>query len=147
MKPIHPAARSLKCWIFINGLLRTSTSLLPIITLMIPEGMRYNAANYSRDDNPYLTPESAGDLNMFRGIAQYNLIGNFFFGVNYIADENCIVRPEYEALVENFRCVSSAIPLLLKYQGTGKVHAIIQEYKQSAQYMDFDGWMGNRRMG
>jgi len=45
---------------------------------------------------PIFTPESAGDQNMFRGIAQYNLIGNFFFGVNYIADENCIVRPQYE---------------------------------------------------
>jgi hypothetical protein len=110
-------------------------------------GYEYNAANYSRDDNPYLTPESAGDLNMFRGIAQYNLIGNFFFGVNYIADENCEVRPEYQALVENFRCVSSAIPLLLKYQGTGRVHAIIQEYKQAAQYIDMDGWMGIAEWG
>jgi hypothetical protein len=110
-------------------------------------GYERNAISYSREDNPYFTPESAGDLNMFRGIAQYNLIGNFFFGVNYIADENCMVRPEYEALIENFRCVSSAIPLLLKYQGTGKVHAIIQEYKQNAQFMDFDGWWGVAEWG
>jgi hypothetical protein len=110
-------------------------------------GYEKNAANFSREDNPYMTPESAGDLNMFRGIAQYNLIGNFFFGVNYIADENCQVRPEYEALIENFRCVSSAIPLLLKYQGTGKVQAIIQEYKQAAQFMDFDGWWGMAEWG
>ena len=97
-------------------------------------GYEYNAINYSREDNPYFTPESAGDQNMFRGIAEYNLIGNFFFGVKYIVDENCQVRPEYQALIENFRCVSSAIPLLLKYQGTGKVHAIIQEFKQAGNH-------------
>ena len=128
--------------------------IAPHLDLIAPDnypddsrGYEYNAANYSRDDNPYFTPESAGDLNMFRGIADYNLIGNFFFGVNYIADENCIVRPDYEALVENFRCVSAAIPLLLKYQGTGKVHAIIHEYKKAAQFIDFDGWWGIAEWG
>jgi hypothetical protein len=105
-------------------------------------GYEYNAINYSRDDNPYFTPESAGDQNMFRGIADYNLIGNFFFGVEYIVDENCQVRPEYQALVENFHCISSAIPLLLKYQGTGKIHAFIQEFKLLAQRVDLDGWLG-----
>jgi hypothetical protein len=123
--------------------------LTPHIDIIAPDnypddsrGYEANAANFSRADNPYFTPESAGDLNMFRGIADYNLIGNFFFGVQYITDENCIVRPDYEALVENFQCVSSAIPLLLKYQGTGKIHAIIQEYKLSAQHMEFSGWEG-----
>ena len=116
--------------------------IAPDIYLDDSRGYEANAASYSRDDNPYFTPESAGDQNMFRGIAEYNLIGNFFFGVQYIVDENCVVRPDYEALVENFRIVSGAIPLLLKYQGTGKVHALIQEYKQSAQYIDLDGWMG-----
>jgi hypothetical protein len=110
-------------------------------------GYEENAKAFSRPDNPYLTPESAGDLNMFRGIADYNLIGNFFFGVNYIADANCCVRPEYEALVENFRCVSSAIPLILKYQGTGKMHAVLQEYKQASQYIDLDGWAGVAEWG
>jgi hypothetical protein len=37
--------------------------------------------------------------------------------------------------------------LLLKYQGTGRVHAIIQEYKQAAQYIDMDGWMGIAEWG
>ena len=128
--------------------------IAPHLNLIAPDNYpddsrayEYNAANYSRDDNPYFTPESAGDLNMFRGIADYNLIGNFFFGVNYIADENCIVRPDYEALVENFRCVSAAIPLLLKYQGTGKVQAIIHEYKKAAQFIDFEGWWGIAEWG
>jgi len=41
-----------------------------------------------------------------------------------------------------FHCISSAIPLLLKYQGTGKIHAFIQEFKLLAQRVDLDGWLG-----
>jgi hypothetical protein len=104
-------------------------------------GYEANAANYSRVDNPYFTPETAGDQNMFRGIANYNLIGNFFFGIEYIVDENLVIRPEYKSLLENFRCVSSAIPLILKYQGTGKIQPVIQEFKLTAQRLDFEGYM------
>jgi hypothetical protein len=105
-------------------------------------GYEASAANYSRPDNAYFTPETAGDQNMFRGIADYNLIGNFFFGVEYILTEDGMLRPEYKGLAENFRCVASAIPLILKYQGTGKIHSLIQEYKLTAQRLDLDGYWG-----
>jgi hypothetical protein len=106
------------------------------------EGYKANSVSYSRDDNPYFTPETAGDQNMFRGIADYNLIGNFFFGIEYIVTPDGAVRPEYQSLVDNFHCVASAIPLLLKYQGTGKIHAVIQEYKLLTQRLNLDGYMG-----
>ncbi|MGD1040292.1 MAG: DUF5597 domain-containing protein [Dehalococcoidales bacterium] len=105
-------------------------------------GYKANSIAYSRDDNPYFTPETAGDQNMFRGIADYNLIGNFFFGIEYIVNPEGSIRPEYQSLVDNFHCVASAIPLLLKYQGTGKIHAVIQEYKLLTQRLDLDGYMG-----
>jgi hypothetical protein len=101
-----------------------------------------NCANYYRDDNPLFTPESAGDQNMFRALADYNLIGNFFFGAEYLVDENYAVRAKYQSLVDNFHIVSAAVPLLLKYQGTGKIHAVIQEAKQLTQTLDLDGFMG-----
>jgi len=106
------------------------------------EGYKANSVAYSRADNPYFTPETAGDQNMFRGIADYNLIGNFFFGIEYIVTPDGAVRPEYQTLVDNFHCVSSAIPLLLKYQGTGKIHSVVQEYKLTTQRLDLDGYMG-----
>jgi hypothetical protein len=105
-------------------------------------GYKANSIAYSRDDNPYFTPETDGDQNMFRGIADYNLIGNFFFGIEYIVNPEGSIRPEYQSLVDNFHCVASAIPLLLKYQGTGKIHAVIQEYKLLTQRLDLDGYMG-----
>jgi hypothetical protein len=105
-------------------------------------GYEANSATYSRPDNPYFTPETAGDQNMLRGIADYNLIGNFFFGVEYLIAEDGSLRPEYKSLVENFRCVSSAIPLILKYQGTKKIYAVIQEYKLGTQRLDMDGYYG-----
>ncbi|MGB7724665.1 MAG: beta-galactosidase, partial [Dehalococcoidales bacterium] len=65
--------------------------LTPHIDIIAPDnyaddsaGYKANSIAYSRDDNPYFTPETAGDQNMFRGIADYNLIGNFFFGIEYI---------------------------------------------------------------
>jgi hypothetical protein len=70
------------------------------------------------------------------------LIGNFFFGVEYIVDQDCQV-------VRNIRrwskisIVSLLLSrLLLKYQGTGKIHAFIQEFKLLAQRVDLDGWLG-----
>jgi len=50
--------------------------------------------------------------------------------------------PELQPLVDSFRCVSAAIPLLLRHQGTGRVHAIIQEENLGAQRLELEGWLG-----
>jgi len=87
-------------------------------------------------------PETAGDQNMFRAIADYNSIGNFFFGVEYILNEEGSVRPECQPMVDNVRCTASVIPLLLKYQGTGNIHAVIQDDQLPAQLLDLGDFTG-----
>ena len=52
------------------------------------------------------------------------------------------MRPELQPLVDSFRCLAAAIPLLLKYQGTGRVHAVVQEENLVAQRLALDGWLG-----
>jgi len=103
-------------------------------------------ASYARDDNPLFVPESApgsgNTWNMFRAIANYNAIGYHFFAVEHIVAEDGSVRPEFQTIVDSIRCVAAAIPLLLKHQGTGKIHAIIQEELMQTQLLDLDGYLG-----
>jgi hypothetical protein len=108
-------------------------------------------AAYSRLDNPLFIPESApggaNAWNLFRAIADYSAIGYAFFAAEQILAEDGVVRPEARMLVESLKCVSHAIPLLLQYQGTGRVHAIIQEENQAAQTLDLDGYLGVAQFG
>ena len=43
------------------------------------KGFEEVCAAYAREDNPFFMPETIGDPNMFRAIADYNCLGNFFF--------------------------------------------------------------------
>jgi hypothetical protein len=49
--------------------------------------------------------------------------------------------------VDTVRCIASVIPLLLKYQGTGKIHAVIQEEFMSQQWLNLDGHLGRIQFG
>jgi hypothetical protein len=91
------------------------------------KGFAEVCANYAREDNPFFMPETIGDPNMFRAIADYNCLGNFFFGVEVLCTPEGEVRPERQTTIDCIRCTAAAAPLLLKYQGTGKIHTFIQE--------------------
>ncbi|MGC9347311.1 MAG: DUF5597 domain-containing protein [Anaerolineae bacterium] len=101
---------------------------------------------YAREDNPLFIPESApGSSNpwrIFQAVADYDAIGYAFFAIERIVGEDGDVRPELQPLVDSFRAIAAAIPLLLKYQGTGQVHAVIQEEHLGAQHLDLDGYIG-----
>ena len=60
---------------------------------------------------------------MFRDVAEDNAIGYFSM---WQLDNDGVIYPGLIRTVEITRCVAAAIPLLLKYQGTGKIHAVIQ---------------------
>jgi len=49
--------------------------------------------------------------------------------------------------VDTVRSVAAAIPLILKYQGTGKIHAVEQEDDIDAQLFDLDGYFGSAVFG
>ena len=97
-------------------------------------------AAYARDDNPFFMPETIGDPNMFRAMADYNCIGNFFFGVEFILNADGSIRPDSQTTIDCIRCTAAISPLLLKYQGTGKVHAFVQDDNQAMRDKELDGF-------
>lgn len=116
--------------------------------IYIPDSRTYEqvCANYARADNPLFVPESAvigsNAWNLFRAIADYDAIGYHYFAIEYAIGADGGVSPEYRMTVDSMRCVASAIPLLLQYQGTGRVHAVVQEDRLVTQLVDLEGYWG-----
>lgn len=87
---------------------------------------------YSRPDNPLFVPESSphisNALNMLRGFAEFGLQGISFFGVeNYTTeDETAIAEPHREGMY-NFAFLKAIAPLIVRYSGTDRIHALYQE--------------------
>jgi len=112
--------------------------------------MRYQwlCATYSRPDNPLFFPETPPTTNLFRAIADYNLVGYSWMGGfdNIMADDGSI-RPAMQDVVDTVRCIENAIPLILKYQGTGKLHAVVQEEYMPHQYFDLGDYVGRVQFG
>jgi hypothetical protein len=120
--------------------------IAPDIYVADSRGYEAICALYARDDNPLFVPESgpggANTWNLFRALADYNAIGYAFFAVEHVIGRDGGVVPELQPLVHSIRCVSAVLPLLLRYQGTGRVHAIIQEENLGAQRLELEGWLG-----
>lgn len=125
--------------------------IAPDIYIADSRGYEAICATYRREDNPLYVPESAPRGSnawlMFRAIADYDAIGYHCFAVERALAEDGSVRPEAQPLVESFQCVAAAAPLLLKHQGTGKVHAVVQEENQWMQRLDLDGYVGKVQFG
>ncbi len=115
-------------------------------------GFEEVCAAYAREDNPFFMPETIGDPNMFRAIADYNCLGNFFFGVEVLLASDGSIRPERQTTVDCMLSTAAISPLLLKYQGTGKIHAFIQEDNLATREEELDGFSvlaeyGEKRAG
>ena len=120
--------------------------IAPDLNLRNPSAYESMCAAYARDDNPLFTPESDGSPNMLRGIADYNAIG-FFAWIRPVIAEDGSIDPISKEASDIIRCVAAVIPLLLKYQGTGQVHAVIEEEDMTSQRFDFDGYLGRVTFG
>jgi hypothetical protein len=100
-------------------------------------------AIHAREDNPLFTTETSGDQNMFRAIAQFNAVGYHMACIENIIDKDGVVYPAAQHIADNIKCVSSVIPLLLKYQGTGRVHAVLHEFGTDSCWLgdleDYEG--------
>jgi hypothetical protein len=106
-------------------------------------------ALYSRDDNPFFLPETPATTSLFRAIADYNLIGyHRMGGLETIVAVDGSVRPDSKIGVDTIQCVVAVTPLLLKYQGMGKIHAVAQEECVWQQWLDsLDGYLGRVQFG
>jgi hypothetical protein len=106
-------------------------------------GFETTCAIHSREDNPFFMPETNGDQFMFRAVADYNLIGYFFYGLeHHVVAKDGSLRPESQTLVDRVRSIAAITPLLLKYQGTGKIHAVLHDDQMPMQRLDLDGYIG-----
>jgi hypothetical protein len=131
----------------------------PHLDLVAPDNYQLDAkgfaevcAAYAREDNPFFMPETIGDPNMFTAIAKYNCIGNFFFGVEYVLMDDGTIRSDREVLCDCIKCTAAVSPLLLKYQGTGKIHDFVQHDNLAMREEELDGFSilaeyGEKRAG
>jgi hypothetical protein len=98
---------------------------------------------YSREDNPFFLPETPATVALFTAIAKYNLLGYHRMGyLESIVAEDGSARPDSQVGVDTIRIAAAAIPLILKYQGTGKIHAVAQEENVDQDWIEFDGYIG-----
>jgi beta-galactosidase GanA len=120
--------------------------IAPDIYLADTQGYRAVCAAYARPDNPLFVPESApGGSNawlLFRALGEFGAIGYCFFAVEQVLAADGSVRPESQLLMDSFRSAAAALPLLIKYRGTGRVHAVVQEEHQASQRLELHGWHG-----
>jgi len=125
----------------------------PHIDLIAPDIYHANfndykeiCAQYARPDNPLFVPESGADAinarNMLRAIADFDTLGYFIFAVDSILDMQGSIRESAQVFVESFRCVMSMLPLLQKYRGTGRIHAVVEEDYQANQSFEFERFLG-----
>jgi hypothetical protein len=117
--------------------------IAPDIKSFNPRSYEAMCAVYARPDNPFFLPETPSAISTFRAIADYNLIGDFFFGAEDILAPDGTIRPESQPEVDTIRMIKAAIPLILKYQGTGRLYAIGEEEDIEAQLLDMEGYMGS----
>jgi hypothetical protein len=87
---------------------------------------------YSREDNALFVPESGSwgvgnAKNMYYAIGKYGAIGYAVFGIEGLLTKDRDPDPRHRELLESFASVSAALPLLVKYRDTGKIHTVVQE--------------------
>ncbi|MBR4865576.1 MAG: DUF5597 domain-containing protein, partial [Clostridia bacterium] len=99
---------------------------------------------YNRDDNPLYIPETGAGmphaLGTYRAIAEDGLTGVHIFGAESLLDENWNLKESARPMHENFQCMNAIAPLLAKYRGTDKIHAVIQEEFAMDAKIYADGW-------
>ncbi|NLS75716.1 MAG: DUF5597 domain-containing protein [Chloroflexi bacterium] len=120
--------------------------IAPDIYIGDSKGYEAMCAAYARPDNPLFVPESApgnsNAWNLFKAAADHDAIGYAFFAIEHVIAPDGSVRSEAQMIVDSLRCLAAAAPLLLRYQGTGRVHAVAQEENLAGQRLDLGRYWG-----
>ena len=112
-----------------------------------PDRDRYRRVlgRYARADNPLFIPESApaglaNAMNLMEAFGDFGCIGMAGFGASGTLDNSGALLPEAETVAQSFRAVQSLAPLLIRYHGTGRIHAITQREFADRQYICLPDW-------
>jgi hypothetical protein len=96
--------------------------------IYLPEFLE-TAAAFHRADNPLFVPETAFAPSfasyVFPTLADFNGIGFSPFGIDH-GLENGKLTPSGEALAENYQVLEPLLPMIEKYQGTGRLFSIVR---------------------
>ena len=110
-----------------------------------PEASVYSriCSRYARPDNALFVPESpcTGEpnaMNAFRAVAHYDAIGVCGFGAESALTEDGELTDAAYPMAVTMRTLSAVAPLLIKYRGTGRIHAFLQEEFAANQYVKLD---------
>lgn len=101
------------------------------------------AGRYAREDNALFIPESstsgeANAINAMRAIANFGCIGICCFGAERTLDAKDELLPEARTMMYTMRAIRNLAPLLIKYRGTGRVHALVQEEFSRQEYLKLE---------
>lgn len=103
-------------------------------------------SKYSRQDNILYIPESPANhmnaMNILNAMAQYDLSGIHFFGVDDAVDRQGELRQSYEEYKGLVAILNSMKPMIEKYQGTDKFFVVTQYEGGASQYLDFGDFSG-----
>lgn len=110
--------------------------------MYVPDRERYRrvCARYSRADNPLFIPESpiggiANAMNMMEALADFGCIGMACFGAGRAVDMAGNLLPEAREMALSMRTAAALAPLLIRYRGTGRVHALVQQEFMDKMYL------------
>ncbi len=100
---------------------------------------------YNRKDNPLFIPESpiageANAMNALLAVAEYDAIGICCFGAESSLNNDGSLTEDARTMAITMKSIASLAPILIKYRGTGKVHAFIQEEFSGEQYLKLPGY-------
>jgi Domain of unknown function (DUF5597)/Glycosyl hydrolases family 35 len=97
--------------------------------IYLPEFLETSAA-FHRPDNPLFVPETAFHPSyasyVFPDLAEFNGLGFSPFGIDFAVGPDGKLNPAGQALAGNYKLLDPLLPLIAKYQGTGKLISIIQ---------------------
>ncbi|MCL2092849.1 MAG: DUF5597 domain-containing protein [Treponema sp.] len=101
---------------------------------------------YSNEENALFIPESGSrgggnTKNMFYAIGTYGAIGYAVFGIEGILDKNGQPRPQSQDLINSYHSLEAALPLLVKYRQSGKVHTVVEEEFEGGYFFDTEKYI------
>lgn len=131
-----PVSRVLDIW---RATASGITLFGPDIYLAAERDYRRACRAYARPDNALFIPESlygglGAAMNMLIAVADYDAIGICTFGAESAISDGMLL-PEAKLVASSMRAIASLAPLLIKYRGTGRVHAITQAEFSTWQYI------------